>query len=94
MRHEDIDSSGCLVHVVPRANANGLRAKGGRSRTVPVSAPLMRLYADCPNREYGAIDSSYVFIKLWAARVGRPITYPAAYGLVTAGRLCCVRSSR
>ena len=45
MRHEDIDIGGCLVHVVPRDNANGMRAKGGRGRAVPVRAPLMRLRA-------------------------------------------------
>jgi site-specific recombinase XerD len=83
MRHEDIDIGGCLVHVVPRDNANGMRAKGGRGRAVPAGAPLMRLYADYLNREYGAVDSDYVFVNLWAAPVGRPMTYPAAYDLVT-----------
>ena len=53
MRHEDIDIGGCLVHVVPRDNANGMRAKGGRGRAVPAGAPLMRLYADYLNRETG-----------------------------------------
>ena len=80
MRHEDIDIGGCLVHVVPRDNANGMRAKGGRGRAVPAGAPLMRLYADYLNREYGAVDSDYVFVNLWAAPVGRPMTYPAATG--------------
>ena len=83
MRHEDIDIGGCLVHVVPRDNANGLRAKGGRGRVVPAGAPLMRLYADYLNREYGAVDSDYVFVNLWAGPAGRPMTYPAAYDLVT-----------
>jgi integrase/recombinase XerD len=83
MRHEDIDIGGCLVHVVPRDNANGMRAKGGRGRTVPAGAPLMRLYADYLNREYQAVDSDYVFVNLWAAPAGRPVTYPAAYDLVT-----------
>jgi site-specific recombinase XerD len=83
MRHEDIDIGGCLVHVVPRDNANGMRAKGGRGREIPASAPLMRLYADYLNREYGAVDSDYVFVNLWAAPAGRPMTYPAAYDLVT-----------
>jgi integrase/recombinase XerD len=83
MRHEDIDIGGCLVRVVPRDNANGMRAKGGRDRTVPASVPLMRLYADYLNREYQAVDSDYVFVNLWAAPVGRPVTYPAAYDLVT-----------
>ena len=67
----------------PRDNANGMRAKGGRGRTVPVRAPLMRLYADYLNREYGAVDSDYVLVNLWAAPAGRPMTYPAAYDLVT-----------
>ena len=83
MRHEDIDIGGCLVRVVARDNANGARAKGGRGREVPASAPLMRLYADYLNREYQAVDSDYVFVNLWAAPAGRPMTYPAAYDLVT-----------
>ena len=83
MRHEDIDIGGCLVHVVPRENANGARAKGGRGRVVPASAPLMRLYADYLNREYQAVDSDYVFVNLWAAPAGRPMTYAAVYDLVT-----------
>jgi integrase/recombinase XerD len=83
MRHEDIDIGGCLVRVVARDNANGARAKGGRGREVPASAPLMRLYADYLNREYRAVDSDYVFVNLWAAPAGRPMTYPAAYDLVT-----------
>ena len=86
MRHEDIDIGGCLVRVVPRDNANGMRAKGGRGREIPASAPLMRLYADYLNREYQAIDSDYVFVNLWAGPAARPMTYPAAYDLVT--RLC------
>jgi integrase/recombinase XerD len=43
----------------------------------------MRLYADYLNREYQAVDSDYVFVNLWAAPAGRPVTYPAAYDLVT-----------
>jgi integrase/recombinase XerD len=43
----------------------------------------MRLYADYLNREYGAVDSDYVFVNLWAGPAGRPMTYPAAYDLVT-----------
>jgi integrase/recombinase XerD len=43
----------------------------------------MRLYADYLNREYQAVDSDYVFVNLWAAPAGRPMTYPAAYDLVT-----------
>jgi integrase/recombinase XerD len=43
----------------------------------------MRLYADYLNREYRAVDSDYVFVNLWAAPAGCPMTYPAAYDLVT-----------
>ena len=45
----------------------------------------MRLYADYLNREYGALDSDYLFVNLWAEPVGRPMSYPAVYDLV--GRL-------
>jgi integrase len=81
LRHEDIDIAGRQVSVVPRRNDNGARAKG-RPRTIPASAELMRLYADYLAREYGALDSDYVFVNLWAEPVGRPLTYAAAYDLV------------
>jgi len=42
----------------------------------------MRLYADYLNREYGALDSDYVFVNLWAEPRGRPLAYPAVYDLV------------
>jgi integrase len=45
----------------------------------------MRLYADYLNREYGALDSDYLFVNLWGEPVGHPMTYPAVYDLV--GRL-------
>ena len=45
----------------------------------------MRLYADYLNREYGALDSDYVFVNLWGRPHGHPLTYPAVYDLV--GRL-------
>jgi hypothetical protein len=38
---------------MPRANDNRMRAKAGRSRVIPASGELMRLYADyggCPDR--------------------------------------------
>jgi integrase/recombinase XerD len=82
LRHEDMDVGGCQVRVVPRDNANGARAKGGRPRVIPASAPLMRLYADYLNREYQSIDSDYVFVNLWGGMIGRPLSYPAVYDLV------------
>jgi len=46
LRHEDLLIAERQVVVVPRRNDNRARAKGGRSRTIPASAELMRLYAD------------------------------------------------
>jgi integrase/recombinase XerD len=42
----------------------------------------MRLYADYLTREYGSLDSDYVFVNLWSRPYGRPWTYPAVYDLV------------
>jgi integrase/recombinase XerD len=52
------------------------------SRTIPVSAELVRLYADYLHQEYGDLDSDYVFVNLWGQPHGRPMTYAAAYDLV------------
>jgi site-specific recombinase XerD len=85
LRHEDMAIAERQIVVVPRCNDNGARAKAGRCRTVPASVELMRLYADYLTGEYGALDSDYVFVNLWAEPRGRPLTYPAVYDLV--GRL-------
>jgi integrase/recombinase XerD len=85
LRHEDVEIAERQVRVVPRFNDNRARAKAGRSRVIPASAELMRLYADYLNREYGALDSDYVFVNLWGHPRGHPLTYPAVYDLV--GRL-------
>jgi integrase/recombinase XerD len=85
LRHEDVEIAERQVRVVPRVNANRARAKAGRSRVIPASAELMRLYADYLNREYGALDSDYVFVNLWGHPRGHPLSYPAVYDLV--GRL-------
>jgi integrase/recombinase XerD len=82
LRHEDMGIAECQVSVVPRDNDNGARAKTGRSRVIPASSELMRLYADYLNREYGALDCDYVFVNLWAEPMGRPWAYPAVYDLV------------
>ena len=82
LRHEDLEIAERIVTVTPRTNDNRARAKAGISRTIPASAELMRLYADYLNREYGALDSDYVFVNLWAQPHGRPLTYAAAYDLV------------
>jgi integrase/recombinase XerD len=82
LRHEDMGIAEQAVTVMPRLNDNRARAKAGISRTIPASPELMRLYADYLTREYGALDSDYVFVSLWAQPHGRPLTYAAVYDLV------------
>jgi site-specific recombinase XerD len=82
LRHEDIAAAEREVTVVPRVNANGARSKSRESRTIPVSAGLIRLYADYLHEEYGPVDSDYVFVNLWSPPVGHPLAYPAVYDLV------------
>jgi len=85
LRHEDLGIAEKQVAVVPRHNDNRARAKAGRSRIVPASVELMRLYADYLNGEYRSLDSDYEFVNLWAQPHGHPLSYPAVYDLV--GRL-------
>ena len=66
----------------PRHNANGARTKSANTRTIPVTAELVRLYADYLHEEYGDLDSDYVFVNLWGRPRGRPLAYPAVYDLV------------
>ena len=83
LRHEDFVSRRRQVRIVARAdNANGARAKCSSPATVPVSAPLVRLYSDYMHTEYGELDSDYVFVNLWSAPVGRPLRYGAVAKLV------------
>jgi site-specific recombinase XerD len=70
LRHEDIAAAEREVTVRPRANDNGARVKSGASRTIPVSAGLVRLYADYLHGEYGDLDSDYVFVNLWGIPTG------------------------
>ena len=83
LRHEDLAIAERQVTVMPRENANHARVKGGRSRHIPASGELLRLYADYLNTEYGSLDSDYVFVNLWGRPHGAPLTYPAVYDLVT-----------
>ena len=83
LRHADFVSRAKEVHIVPRAaNANGARAKLRSPATVPVTAALVRCYSDYMHAEYGELDSDYVFVNLWAGRVGVPMTYAAVHQLV------------
>jgi integrase/recombinase XerD len=82
LRHDDLDPAAGEVSILPRINANRARVKTGRSRTVPASAALFRLYADYLHVEYGDLDSDHVFVNLWGGRVGHAWGYPAVYDLV------------
>ena len=82
LRHEDVAAAERRVSVVPRINDNGARSKSAAVRIVPVSAALVRLYADYLHGEYGDLDSDYVFVNLWGRRHGQPLAYPAVYDLV------------
>lgn len=82
LRHEDWAAAEREIAVVPRRNDNGARSKSAAPRTVPVSADLIRLYADYLHGEYGDCDSDYVFVNLWGRPHGHPLGYPAVYDLV------------
>lgn len=82
LRHEDIAAAEQEVTIRRRDNSNGARSKSSRSRTVPVSAQLIRLYGDYLHIEYGDLDSDYVFVNLWGRPHGRALTYSAVHALV------------
>lgn len=82
LRHEDLAAAEREVAVVPRDNGNRARSKSREPRLIPVSAGLIRLYADYLNGEYGSLDCDYVFVNLWGEPRGHPLGYPAAYDLV------------
>lgn len=63
LRHSDFVSRRREVTIVPRGdNANGARTKTQSPVTLPVSAPLVRLYSGYMHTEYGSLDSDYVFV--------------------------------
>ncbi|WP_405065048.1 site-specific integrase [Kribbella sp. NBC_01510] len=82
LRHADIAAAEQEVRVVPRTNDNGARTKSRVARSIPVSAELVRLYADYLHGEYGDLESDYVFVNLWGRPHGHPLAYPAVYDLV------------
>ncbi|WP_433258310.1 tyrosine-type recombinase/integrase [Streptosporangium sp. CA-135522] len=82
LRHADLAAAEREMTVRPRINDNGARTKSQQSRTIPVSAELVRLYADYLHGEYGDLDSDYVFVNLWAEPHGHRLTYAAVYDLV------------
>ena len=56
LRHEDLAAAEREVAVVPRDSDNGARTKSREPRLIPVSAGLVRLYADYLHGEYGSLD--------------------------------------
>ena len=82
LRHEDLAAAERQITIIPRVNDNRARAKSGRSRTIPVGAPIVRLYSDYLHGEYGDLDSDHVFVTLWGGSRGRAWSYPAVYDLV------------
>jgi len=82
LRHADIAAAGRTVTIVPRDNANGARCKSRQQHTIPVSAPLIRLWGDYLAAEYGDLDSDYVFVNLFAEPRGQAWSYAAVYDLV------------
>ena len=82
LRHEDLAPAEGELTITPRVNDNRARVKSARSRTIPVSPEVIRLYADYLHEEYGDLDSDYVFVNLWGQPYGRPWSYPAVYDLV------------
>lgn len=83
LRHSDFVSRDLQIRIVPRDdNANGARTKTRAAATIPISAPLARLYSAYMHDEYGDLDSDYVFVNLWAEPYGRPLHYQAVHKLV------------
>jgi integrase len=70
--------TGAHVHVVPRENVNGARAKGRRERVVPLAhyaVSYYDLYLDERERCRPARDCDFVFVNLGAEPLGAPMRY-------------------
>lgn len=79
---ERSDALGCSyphahLHVVPRANVNGARVKGERSRIVPVEGSLVGAFDHYLRRERDACAQAagcdFVFVNLWGEPLGAPM---------------------
>ncbi|MFZ1589203.1 MAG: tyrosine-type recombinase/integrase, partial [Candidatus Microthrix parvicella] len=82
LRHDDIDALKALLRIVPRTNPNGARPKVRETKTVPLRQELLDLYGEYVREELHGVDSDYVFVNLWGAPLGSPMTYSAVDGLV------------
>jgi integrase/recombinase XerD len=80
LRHSDFVGHERRIEIVARENANGARAKSEGS--IPITGELVRCYSDYMHEEYGDLDSDYVFVNLWAGRIGQPMSSNAVADLV------------
>jgi len=81
LRHSDFVGHERRIDIVFRDdNANGARAKSEGS--IPITGELVRCYSDYMHEEYGDLDSDYVFVNLWAGRVGVPMSSETVADLV------------
>ncbi len=70
--------AGAHLHVVPRENVNGARAKGRRERVVPLAHYVVAyydLYLDERERCRPAAECDFVFVNLFAEPLGAPMRY-------------------
>ena len=70
--------AGAHLHVVPRENINGARAKSRRERVVPLAhyaVSYYDLYLDERERCRRAQECDFVFVNLWAEPLGAPMRY-------------------
>ncbi|MFF3559517.1 tyrosine-type recombinase/integrase [Streptomyces sp. NPDC002574] len=84
--HLGCSRRGAHLHVRPRKdNANGARAKGGRSRVVPLTQECVHRHRDQQTergRVLAAAGSDFVFVNLIGAYKGRPMTYSNAKQII------------
>ena len=86
LRHCDFVGHERRIEIVFReGNANGARAKSEGS--IPITGDLVRCYSDYMHEEYGELDSDYVFVNLWAGRIGQPMSSEAVADLVRRTRV-------
>ncbi len=70
--------AGAHLHVVPRENVNGARAKSRRERVVPLAhyaVSYYDLYLDERERCRTAAECDFVFVNLFAEPLGAPMRY-------------------
>lgn len=77
---------GAHLHVRPRQdNVNGARAKGGRSRIVPLAETAVHRYRDHLAERDGvshAVGLDYVFVNLASSHAGKPMAYSNAKQII------------